>query len=100
VSQNSNRSSPVPASGSSFSAGQNIYVFAIPQGPITKVSFFIDGAFVKDQFASPYDMKGTKGDGTANKYQLPGSPGSIVVTVGTHFAGGTTQSTSATISFT
>ena len=54
---------------------------------------------MKDQFAAPYDMMGTKGDGKANKYQLPGSPGSIVVTVVTHFAGGGTQSASATISF-
>jgi hypothetical protein len=74
-------------------------VFAIPQGGITKVSFFIDGAFVKDQFASPYDMMGTKGDGKANKYKLPDSPGSIVITVVTHFSGGGTQSNSATISF-
>ena len=35
VSQNSNRSSPVPANGASFGAGQNIYVFAIPPGGIT-----------------------------------------------------------------
>jgi outer membrane biosynthesis protein TonB len=99
VSQNNNRSSPVPANGTSFGAGQNIYVFAVPSGGITKVSFFIDGVFVKDQFAAPYDMMGTRADGKANKYTLPGSPGTITVTVVTHFWGGATQSASATISF-
>jgi hypothetical protein len=89
----------VPANGSSFGAGQNIYVYAIPPGGVTNVTFYIDGVFVKNQFVAPYDMMGTKGDGKANKYQLPDTPGSIVITVVTHFSGGGTQSTSATISF-
>jgi HD domain-containing protein len=99
VSQNSNRSSSVPANGTSFKKGQNIYVFAIPPLGTTWVTFYIDGVFVKNKFAPPYDMMGTKGDGKANKYTLPGSPGTVTVTVVTHFLLGATQTTSATISF-
>jgi hypothetical protein len=89
----------VPANGSAFGAGQNIYVFALPPGGTTSVTFYIDGVFVKNQFVAPYDMMGTRGDGKANRYQLPDNPGSIVITVVTHLFGGGTQSTSATISF-
>jgi hypothetical protein len=99
VSLKDNRSSPVPANGASFSKGKDIFVFAIPPGGITKVSFYIDGAFTKDQFVAPYDMMGTKLDGKARPYKLPDSPGSIAITVVTHLSGGGTQSTSATISF-
>jgi hypothetical protein len=74
-------------------------VFAIPPLGTTSVTFYIDGVFVKNQLARPYDMMGTKFDGKANKYTLPGSPGTVTVTVVSHLLLGGTQSTSATISF-
>ncbi|MEP6660354.1 MAG: HD domain-containing phosphohydrolase [Acidimicrobiales bacterium] len=99
VSLKDTRTSPAPANGASFSKGKDIFVFAIPPLGITSVTFYVDGAFVSDQPVAPYDMMGTRGDGKARPYKLPNTPGTIVVTVVTHFSGGGTQSASATISF-
>jgi hypothetical protein len=74
-------------------------VFAVPPLGITNVTFYIDGVLVQNQFFTPYDMMGSTGGGRAKKYTLPGSDGTMVVTVVTHFIGGATQTASATISY-
>ena len=87
----------MPANGASLNAGQDIYVFAVAPSA-SYVTFSIDGVLVQTDSTAPYDMVGSNNSGTyANKYKLPGSPGSMTVTVETFFAAGPSRVTTATI---
>lgn len=81
VSQSPNRSGAVPLNGQTVS-GQ-IYVFTAPTTNVSRVRFYIDsptstGTPYRNEAKAPYDLAGTKGDGTANPYST------TALSVGTH----------------
>ena len=66
VSANANRSDPLPLEDQTLSGNAYISLSPLfPQLEIRKVRFFLDGEFFKTEWRAPYDLSGTKYDGTA-----------------------------------
>jgi hypothetical protein len=66
VSTDANRSDPLPLKKQTLSG--NVYISfspLFPQLEIRKVKFFLDGRFIKTEWYAPYDLTGTRYDGTA-----------------------------------
>ncbi|MFH1261867.1 MAG: glycosyl hydrolase family 18 protein [Pseudomonadota bacterium] len=67
-----NRSNPIPLGGATLEPGRAVYVFVTSVTGITKVSFRLDGGFVRDENYTPWDFQG--GETTAANPWIP-SPG-------------------------
>jgi len=52
------RASAKALNGATLSAGTNAYIFVLPETGITRISFYIDNTYVKDEGAAPWDFQG------------------------------------------
>ena len=72
VSESGNRMRAMPLAGAHVSG--DVFVFITPLKPesVARVEFYLDGAFVKTEKYSPYDLKGTKRSGDPAALNLAG----------------------------